>query len=337
MRTHRVRRTGPREWLRCLKPAADEIVIAAVGDMMISDPVDNRHLPEVQALYQVIRDADVAFGNCEQPIASEGVLRGGSPQTADPLMLDDFATSGFDMLSIANNHSMDLSESGLLSWIEESTKRGFTIAGGGRNLDEATAPGVMTAKGQRVGMLAFLCAAEDLQRPEYMAGFRAQSNKAGIGLITGTRVTVPGSPIPLLLPRAADMRMMTEAISRARAQVDVLMVSLHQHWNLDEPPDANRQAPARVPGRIIPARLDNAINRVAEGRKLICRSAIDAGADMIIGHGPHVLNGVEMYKEKPRFSTASATSMRSFCVTAEHSRERVSVRRWPASPKPTSF
>lgn len=281
------------------QPAADEIVIAAVGDMMISDPVANRHLPQVQALYQVIRDADVAFGNCEQPIATEGVLKGGFPQTADPEILDDFAASGFDMLSIANNHSMDLREAGLFSWIEESTKRGFTVAGGGSSLDEATAPGIMTVNSQRVGLLAFLCAAEDFQRPEYMFEFRAQAGKSGIGLITGTRVSVPGSPIPLLLPRAADMRMMTEAVSRARAQVDVLMVSLHQHWNLDEPPDARQREPARVPGRIIPARLDNAINRVAEGRKLICRSAIDAGADMVIGHGPHVLNGVELYNGKP--------------------------------------
>jgi hypothetical protein len=140
----------------------------------------------------------------------------GSTQSADPLILDDFAASGFDMLSIANNHSMDLSERGLLSWIDESTRRGFTVAGGGRNFEEATKPGVVTAKGQRVGMLAFLRASEDLQRPEYMAGFRAQANKAGIGLVTGTRVTVPGSPIPLLLPRADDMRMMTEAIRRAR-------------------------------------------------------------------------------------------------------------------------
>ena len=281
------------------QPAADEIVIAAVGDMMISDPVANRHVPEVQALYQVIRDADVAFGNCEQPIATEGVLKGGFPQTADPEILDDFAASGFDMLSIANNHSMDLREAGLFSWIEESKKRGFTVAGGGRNLDEATTPGVMTVNGQRVGLLAFLCAAEDLQRPEDMIEFRAQAGKSGIGLITGTRVSVPGSSIPLLLPRAADMHIMTEAVGRARAQVDVLMVSLHQHWNLDVAPEADQREPARVPGTIVPARLDNAINRVAEGRKLICRSAIDAGADMVIGHGPHVLNGVELYEGKP--------------------------------------
>jgi len=274
-------------------PAADEVVIAAVGDMMISDPVSNRELPEAQALYQVISDADVAFANSEQAIADQGVLRGGFPQTARPDVLDDFRTSGFDMLSIANNHSFDLGEAGLLDMIEESRARGFTIAGAGRNLDEATTAGVMTVKGQRVGLLAFLCA------PGASAEFRAQAGKSGIGLITGARVSVPGSPIPLMLPQASDMRTMTEAVRRARAEVDVLMVSFHQHWNLDVPPATGQPAPAPPPRTLVPAQLDSARNQVAEGRKLICRRAIDAGADIVIGHGPHVLNGVEMYQGKP--------------------------------------
>src|SRR5262245_41257806 len=148
------------------KPAADELVIAAVGDMMISDPVSNRALPEVQALYQVIRDADVAFANCEESIASQGTLKGGFPQTAPLEMLDDFKSSGLDMLSIANNHAFDLGEVGMLQLIQEAKTRGFTVAGAGRNLEEATTAGIMTVKGQRIGLLAFLCAAEDYQRPD---------------------------------------------------------------------------------------------------------------------------------------------------------------------------
>jgi poly-gamma-glutamate synthesis protein (capsule biosynthesis protein) len=265
--------------------------------MMISDPVTNRSLPEARALYQVIQDADVAFGNSEQPIADQGVLRGGFPQTAPPEILDDFKASGFNMLSIANNHSFDLGEAGLLDWIEESKARGFTVAGGGRNVEEATAPGIMTVKGQRVGMLAFLCA------PDVADEFRPAAAKSGIGVITGARVQVPGSPQPLTLPQAADMRAMTETVQRARAQVDVLMVSFHQHWNLDVPPGGarGRRGGGAAPRTIVPAELGSANNQVAEGRKLICRSAIEAGADMVIGHGPHVLNGVEMYRGKPIF------------------------------------
>lgn len=283
-------------------PAADEIVIAAVGDLMISDPVTNRTLPEASALYQVLRDADVAFGNCEGTVASQGALRGGFPQTAPPEIFDDFRTSGFDMLSVANNHPFDLGEAGLLSEMDEAKQRGLVLAGAGRTLAEATTPGTMTVKGQRVGLLAFLCAAEEFQGG--VSELRAQAAKAGIGVISGTRVSVPGSPIPLLLPLASDMRTMTEAVRRARADVDVLMVSFHQHWDLDQPPappNAGAQAarPAAPPRTLIPAQLDRPVNQVAEGRKLICRAAVDAGADVVVGHGPHVLNGVETYKGKP--------------------------------------
>jgi poly-gamma-glutamate synthesis protein (capsule biosynthesis protein) len=269
--------------------------------MMISDAVENRTAPAVQAMYDVIREADVAFGNSEQPMADQGVLKGGFPQTAPPAIHDDFTRSGFNMLSIANNHSLDLGEAGLLDWIEESKARGFTIAGGGRNLAEATTAGTMTVKGQRVGLLAFLCVPEDYQQPDVMAEFRATAAKSGIALITGTRVTVPGSPIPLQLPQAADMRTMTEAVRRARADVDVLMVSFHQHWNLDAAPGAAppRRATGAAPGTIVPAQLESAGNQVAEGRRVICRAAIDAGADLVVGHGPHVLNGIEVYKGKP--------------------------------------
>ena len=294
---------APIEWnarLAALPRAADdEVVVAAVGDMMISDPVTNRTLPEVRALYQVLSDADVAFGNCEEAIASRGTLRGGLPQTAPLEMFDDFRTSGFDMLSMANNHGLDLGEAGLLQQIQEARARGFTIAGLGRNLAEATTPGVVTAKGQRVGLLAFLAADEGFQQVEEL---RATAGKSGVALIVGTRVGVPGSPMPMLLPHDTDMRAMVEAIKRARSECDVLMVSLHQHWNLDLPPNAGGAAtrpPVPQPRTVVPAQLTRPVNLVAEGRKLICRTAIDAGADLVIGHGPHVLNGIEVYRNKP--------------------------------------
>jgi len=198
------------------------------------------------------------------------------------------------MLSIANNHSFDLGEAGLLDMIDQAETRGLTVAGAGRTLDEATAAGVVTARGQRVGLLAFLCG------PNYGDEFRARADRAGIGVIGGARVDVPGAPYPLTLPSAADMRTMSEAVRRARTGVDVLMVSFHQHWNVDVPPGAERPQRADVaPGTVVPALLADPVNQVAEGRKLICRAAIDAGADVVVGHGPHVLNGVEMYRGKP--------------------------------------
>ena len=283
-------------------PRPGEAVITAVGDMIVSEATSGRPAPEVQSMHRIMREADVAFGNCEQPVATVGFLAQHFAQMAPPPVLDDFRAGGFSMLSIANNHSLDLGEPGLLQWIDEAKKRGFAIAGGGRTLAEATTPAVMTAKGQRIGMLAFWCAPEDFDAPDFMEASRARAGKSGIAVITGARVAVPGAPTPLLLPHAADLRTMTEAVKRARAQVDFLMVSFHQHWN-DGTGTLNAggaQTSLEPPTRAItPADMTSPRNQVAEGRRLICRAAVDAGADLIVGHGPHVLNGIEIYKTKP--------------------------------------
>src|SRR5262245_1927305 len=85
-----VRASSP-EWIAALKaqiapsnwaariaalpqPAAGEIVVTAVGDMIISSPAAARSGPDVQPMYKVLRDADVSFGNCEEPVASVGFM-----------------------------------------------------------------------------------------------------------------------------------------------------------------------------------------------------------------------------------------------------------------------
>jgi poly-gamma-glutamate synthesis protein (capsule biosynthesis protein) len=306
-------RTSSGEWLATLKaqiappdwtariaalprPAAGEIVVTAVGDMIISSPAAVRSAPDVQQMYKVLRDADVAFGNCEEPIASVGFMYQKTSQMAWPPILDDLKAAGFNMLSGANNHYMDLGPEGLLQGLDESRKRGFAIAGAGKNLDEALKPGIRTVKGVRVGLLAFWCNQAGGGYADYA---RAAADKPGVAMITGAQVVIPdGSGVrTAALPQAADLRVLGDAIGRARSQVDFLMVSFHQHWGSggltyspgNPPPNRN----------IVPADLSSPTNQVAEGRRIICRTAIDAGADAIVGHGPHVLNGVEVYKGKP--------------------------------------
>ena len=113
----------------------------------------------------------------------------------------------------------------------------------------------------------------------------------------------------MTLPLSSDLRMLDAAVKKARAQSDFLMVSFHQHWAGAPNPNPRRSDPNNR--RILPADLNDPVNRVAEGRSLICRAAIDAGADVVIGHGPHVLNGVEIYKGKPIIYSLGHTTWRS--------------------------
>jgi poly-gamma-glutamate capsule biosynthesis protein CapA/YwtB (metallophosphatase superfamily) len=278
--------------------SGNEIVITAVGDLIRSSPAADRPAPEVQQMYRVIRESDVGFGNCEEAISSIGFY---GQRVADPSMLDDFKAVGLNMLSLSNNHFMDLGPKPALQGLEEMRKHGFTVAGAGADLDAALAPGIKQVKGVRVGLLSFWCAPNNFGTPAFMEGSRAGINKPGQAMIVGYQVLAPGSQVPVLLPLASDMKALKESVARAKAQVDFLMVSFHQHWGVADgggqgiiPP---REAPRRT--TVIPANLSAPRNEVSAERKLILRAAVDAGADLVLGHGPHILNGIEIYKGKP--------------------------------------
>jgi hypothetical protein len=84
----------------------------------------------------------------------------------------------------------------------------------------------------------------------------------------------PGTPCEIMswpLPR--DLKSLVDDVRRVRQQVDVVAVSLH--WGV----------------HFIRA-------MIADYQPVVAHAAIDAGADIIIGHHPHILKGVEMYKGK---------------------------------------
>jgi poly-gamma-glutamate synthesis protein (capsule biosynthesis protein) len=101
----------------------------------------------------------------------------------------------------------------------------------------------------------------------------ARENSPGVAPIHGAKIrTVDGKAV--FAPSDDDLHAMEDAIRAARKTADVVAVSFHIHWGPLEEIDAT-------------------------GKQLIAHAAIDAGADMILGHGPHVVNGIEFYKNKP--------------------------------------
>ena len=79
-------------------------------------------------------------------------------------------------------------------------------------------------------------------------------------------------------PNQEDMDRILAEVAEARRQADVVLVSFHGH--------EYDQEDTTVPARFL---------------EIFSRSCIDAGADAVIGHGPHELRGIEIYKEKPIF------------------------------------
>jgi hypothetical protein len=77
-------------------------------------------------------------------------------------------------------------------------------------------------------------------------------------------------------PLKKDLDRMIANIQEARRQADYVLVSIHSH---------------RFAG------LDTV--NPAEFMQIYCKACIDAGADAILGHGPHELQGIEIYNGKP--------------------------------------
>jgi len=104
----------------------------------------------------LLRAADLTFGNLESPLTDRptrfpriNALRG-SPEMAPVLK-----QAGFDVMSLANNHAIDYGRAGLAQTLEVLQAAGLMPVGAGRTLREAEEGVVLTARGVRVGFLAY--------------------------------------------------------------------------------------------------------------------------------------------------------------------------------------
>ncbi len=129
---------------------AGDFTFASVGDLMIRRPASQLADPEVQEVFDLIRNADLAMGNMEGELANfrefDGPLNGfvGTQEVAADLRL-----MGFDMVNRAQNHLLDAEFAGMFSTNFLLDEAGIIHAGSGKNLQEAAAPAFLeTAKGR---------------------------------------------------------------------------------------------------------------------------------------------------------------------------------------------
>lgn len=94
---------------------------------------------------------------------------------------------------------------------------------------------------------------------------------------------------------------MREDIRRLRPLVDVVVVSSHNRDGLTgrESAPAADDRPARPQDLFAPITLGPRFSQAEPYEKVLAHAAIDAGADVVYGHGSHVLQGVEVYLGKP--------------------------------------
>lgn len=296
---------------------AQPFSIAAVGDALVTMRFAMLTEPRFVDLMKLVRESDTAFANLEMLFHEfEGAPAAESAGTwmgAAPVIAEDLKWAGFDLLGLANNHTGDYGEYGMRRTTETLDRLGLVHAGVGRTLGEARRPSyLVTPKGRvaliscsstfvphsraaharpdvpgRPGLSALrhqrtyrIDAARlaDLTRVATSVGVAMPTpGKDGSFTVFGTRFKVGETNGVEWVANEHDVREILDAVREARRQADFVVVAIHAH----EPGNASRE-----PAPFLP---------------LFARGAIDAGADIFIGSGPHRLRGIEIYKDRPIF------------------------------------
>ena len=311
-----------------------EMNILGVGDILVAKRLPSKGYCGYDEIKHLLDSHDACFGNLETTVHdNEGypsAFPGGSYAMASPAVLGDLKEQGFNVLSIANNHALDYCQKGLEATIRNLKDAGMTYVGAGRNLAEAALPKYVECREGRVAFIGVTSSYHDtdaagpqggivpgrpginpLRRIEYYEvteeNFHALSKVAeetGMNdgykwaIAYGYRKASEVSPASeqseeLFLreikfvkggcnrrvnhPHPADMERIKNAIQEATLQADCVVVSFHSHQMSGS---ADKPAPFIVE---------------------FCHACIDAGANVIFGHGAHELRGLEIYKNAPIF------------------------------------
>lgn len=192
-----LRRRAPCDLRMSAKEPSAQLV--ALGDISLTRPPVWRAELIFGELLPVLAGADIRIGNLEGIITAHGLPAAaiGSRIRAAPAALDVLAEAGFDVVSMANNHSLDFGPQALAESLASLRSRGIDACGILAPGGEAQ-PATCIVRSVRVGFLAFC------------------DDHAGVTL-------GPEDPRPCLYtPEAA-----RAAIAAARRAVDVLVVQMH--------------------------------------------------------------------------------------------------------------
>lgn len=280
--------------------------MALTGDAIITRALSPYKEPEFLEMIELIRSADVAFTNLEMLFhdyePAPAAQSGGTYMRAEPKMAKELVWAGFDMVSMANNHTGDYGHDGMRLTRHYAEEAGLVTAGAGENLHEAREARFLETHEGRVALISMSSTFPDASRagsarggvrgrpglsplrfnstrtvlPDQLEAMRATLSSMG------QRVTGPGEPLNVFgttieageavgvhtEPHANDMREIADVVRNASALAEYVIVTIHAH---------NQSAYLQT----------------------FARAMIDAGADVFVGHGPHYLTGIEIYQGKP--------------------------------------
>ena len=250
----------------------------AITFLGVGDVVTDTERPETafRHVADVLRSADIAYANCDQAMSDKGSPNPKQATPSQPENISALISAGFDIISLANNHTQDWGKEALLDTMARMKAAGLLYVGVGNNLSEARQPVILERKGNKIGFLANCSVGPEGLSYEAQHDFPGYTPMRAITFYEHVDPQPGTWPRIISIPVREDLDNMVEDIKKLKAQVDVVIVCTH--WGLHVLPS------------VIPMYEYD-----------IGHAAVDAGADLVIGTHTHLLKGIEMYKGKAIF------------------------------------
>jgi len=326
----------------------DDFGLALAGDAILTRRLSAPDSPRLDATVERLRDADATVANLEvlpieEDAGTPAAHSGGTYMRAPPWVLDELEWAGVDLFAAATNHAGDFGQDGIRAAMAELRDRELPFAGLGRTLAHARGPAYVDTPGGRVGLVAACStitpgSTAGAQRPDFrgrpgLSPLRLEtsyvvpesdrdrvhelSERLGLEAVKERRADM-GFPVPgedddgfSLLNvggeshlsfevgegygvrrrvKPADRRAVLEQVRAASRQADRVVASVHAHEGRD----------GQFNDRSVPPFLES-----------FARDCVDAGADAFLGHGPHLLRGIELYEGAPIFYSLGDFAMQN--------------------------
>ncbi|MFP4457643.1 MAG: CapA family protein [Clostridia bacterium] len=305
-----------------------KMTLVATGDIFITRKLSPYDEPQYLKMWDILKSGDIRFTNFEMlvhefvgyPVAQSG----GTYTQVDKVVLDELKFAGFNLLSLANNHSLDYSFEAMLRTRELFDKHNLTHAGTGINLADARSPRYLDLNKGRVGFLA----SSSSFAPHARAG---QSRPDAIGrpglnpVRYETYYELDADHFEYI--KKIDKNLKNDQVKKDRKKTGwgpkddvntchigdnkyVLGKKPGIHTKINESDragnlkwisDAKRQSDFVVYSMHSHEGNPTDSYQPADFHIPFAHECIDAGANVFVGHGAHYIRGIEIYNGRPIF------------------------------------
>jgi poly-gamma-glutamate synthesis protein (capsule biosynthesis protein) len=257
---------------------SDQLKLMFVGDVVPGDLISKDGRYQFDKVLPYLQEGDLRCCQLETCISDRGKPRRDvlTPFIRSSKTVEGLKHAGFDVITFGGNNQLDFGEEAFLDTLDILKENEIQVVGAGRNLSEANKHVVVEKNGVRI---AFVDRCTLLRQ-----GYEAMEDRPGIAPLEAYTHyeplenirEQPGTPSrTITVPDYNQLVELKNEIKKADNNADVVIASFH--WGVHFCHDLSTLQPD------------------------LAYEAIDAGADIVIGTHPHVLQAIDVYKGRPIF------------------------------------